>query len=67
MYESERDNDAAIVDDRIVCCARPSVVSFTAPASCVEQVEPPRVDRLSSTMESVHPMQLSMIQTRVLM
>ena len=62
VYESERDNDAANVD-RIVSCARPSVVSFAASASCVEQVEPPRVDRLSSTLENIHPMQLSMIQT----
>ena len=62
VYESERDNDAANVD-RIVSCARPSVISFAASASCVEQVEPPRVDRLSSTLESIHPMQLFMIQT----
>ena len=63
VYESERDNDAANVDDRIVSCARPSVISFAASASCVEQVETLRVDRPSSTLESIHPMQLSMIQT----
>jgi len=63
VYDSERDNLAANVDGRIVICARPSVVSFAASASRVEQVEPLRVDRPSSTLESIHPMQLSMIQT----
>ena len=63
VYDSERDNDAAIVDDRIVTCTRPSAVSFAAPASCVEQVEPPRVDRPSNNLESIHPVQLSIMQT----
>jgi len=59
MYDSECDNDAAIV----VSCARPSAVSFAVPESRVEQVEPPRVDRSSSEPECIHPVQLSMIQT----
>ena len=31
VYDSERDNDAAIVGDRIVTCARPSAISFAVP------------------------------------
>jgi len=63
VYDSERDNDAAIVDDRIVTCARPSAISFAASEPRVEQVEPPRVDRPSGELETVHPVQLSMVQT----
>jgi len=63
VYDSERDNDATVVDDRIVTCARPSAISFAVPESRVDQVEPPRVVRPSGEPESIHPVQLSMAQT----
>jgi len=61
VYDSERDNDAAIV----VSCARPSAISFAVPESRADSIEPPRVGRPSGEPESTYPVQLSMIQTSV--
>jgi len=59
MYDSERDNDATIV----VSCARPSAISFAVPESRADLIQQPRLDRPSGDLETVHPVQLSMIQT----
>ena len=59
VYDSERDNDAAIA----VSCARPSAISFAVPESRADLIQLSRLDRPSGDLETVHPMQLSMIQT----
>jgi len=57
--DSERDNDAAIV----VSCARPSAVQLATVEQSADSIEQPRLGRPSSEPESIHPVQLSMIQT----
>jgi len=59
VYDSERDNDAAIV----VSCARPSAIQLATIEQSADSIEPPRVDRPSSEPESIHPVQLSMMHT----
>ena len=58
MYDSEHDNDAAIV----VSCARPSAISFAVPESRADPIEQPRLGRPSGEPESIYPEQLSMVQ-----
>jgi len=59
VYDSERDNDAAIV----VSCARPSAISFAVSESRADPIQQPRLDRPGGDLETVHPVQLSMIHT----
>jgi len=58
VYDSERD-DAAIV----VSCARPSAIQLATVEQSADSIEQPRLGRPSSEPESIHPVQLSMMQT----
>ena len=59
VYCSERDSKTAAADDGVVSCTHPSVINLTA----VEQSEGPNHGRPSNEPESIHPVQLSMVQT----
>jgi len=62
VYDSERDNDVAVVDNRIVSCARPKINRPVEQSA--DQVEQPWLGRPSSEPENTHPVHLFMIQTR---